>query len=320
MDLIEQIRLIEHTIKVKERREKVNDLLCKSINTAGKQLFESQQADLPVAIAHRHNLFVPVLNVGELGCIAANEFIKSKEEDASYDNMQTLPEAEWNKLVSEDIVQSFDDRRYFLVSVLSNLLVEGVTRVDNDLLNARRYGGLLTPRTELQLPPCFSVFHAAGFLFSTDFEIINPGGKSIKAYNSVFTYEDVIRFCGENPSAFNKLVIGMHEWMARAQEGGAKAGIDKWLQYSWARACPWEGSREGVEVAMLLLTVLGYDSAKCNNPDCKSVPNDPWVMEQHLSCEGVISMMEMETKGKVFVCMLCPEEYRCKRSWKELVR
>lgn len=321
MDLLEQRKRVLHGYSVEKRRKKLNDLLCAAINTEGKRLSEEREVNLPATVSCRRHLFVPVLIVQELGFEAADEFIQAKEEDTAYDTVETLPEDDWVELLEKGLVKSFDSRRILVPMILSKLLVEGVTRLDDDVLNTFRNGGVVVLRSQLQLPPCFSVHHAAAFLKydQQDFYRNYSTEERVKAYDRVFTYDDAVWLCGKEPYAHQEICRGAIEWAERDREGGAEASTKQWLQDSWGagRICRWEGSRNAVELAMLLLNALGYDGAKCDNPKCRIVGSRNTQLD--LSCEGTVSMVDMDAKGEVFVCMLCPEGARSKRTWKDLV-
>ena len=315
--LLKQDKRNHHQWEVEKRREKLNDLLTQSINSLGKEVLAKEAESQPLSESRERVLFVPVLDVDELGCDVIKEFVKAKEEDTAYDDMNMLPANDWTALLNKGIMKQIGDRRFFVPSVLTRLLVEGVLRPDNGVLEAAFANTEAIPLPPLRLPSCFSIHHAAAFLKYDQYHLVENAMKSTNAYGRVFTYADVVDW--KASTGFDELVEGLKEWTNREREGGAEASLEKWKQWNWrtGRVCRWEGDRTAVELALVLLKTLGYEGDRCVGADCTKEHDSKTYANS--MCEGTVSMVHMEAKGEVFVCMRCPEEGRARRTWKDLV-
>ena len=149
-DLLQRNRQHIHEETVKWRRRKIRQLIKKGINS----LRLSQDSTCSTAECAKRRrcraAYVPVLDVDELKCSAIDDFVKANEENDDYDETETIPDDTLDTLLAEGLAVELDARRHFMEDTLKKLLVEGVTRVDNDFLASL---GDESHTSRLPLPP-----------------------------------------------------------------------------------------------------------------------------------------------------------------------
>ena len=239
-------------------------------------------------------MHIPAVDIDELECgYIVQSLVKKYGKTPLWEfRIDTLPTQTWNDLFNKGAFAAMETRKIHVFRALSRTLLEAIQYIV-DTTTLKRLGNL--KRT-------VNVRHASAFFRYVSFPPALVDGET--TLGKLYSYSEVAEWMGNYEGEFEMLMESYRD--VEEEEASMWKGR-------------WQADHIATEIGLALLEEMGY-----MGKNATKVTGGPAVLILGggfpVTVPTFASMKDMEAKGKVFVCMRCPEGGRGKRTWKELVR
>lgn len=202
-----------------------------------------------------------------------------------FDTATSFPDDIWDEMVGKGIMTFIETRRNQVAEILETCLQRALEPL-------KRAKGPSECDLDKGVEKV-NIHHAAAFFVQTESHM-----SSRYPEKELFGYADVVDRLGNSPQDFDNL-LNSHS--------SDPIGLN---------VPKWNGSTHASKIALSVLTELGYGARIEAGSDGVNIGEGEDI---DIESFPFVPMEEMKAKGKVFVCMRCPEEVRAKKNWKDFV-